>query len=199
MPRLDADTWATIRAKREGTGAPFAALAEEFGVSKTAIVKRAKAEEWADGKDLNPAINAKAYAKVLAAGVSKVTDGHQAAPTAVQMLEAEAERRASVLLAHQTQARQLKTIVDASLAGEETVEVRKDPADPNSPIETRVMPLSMDQRKERADLARRVADAVTLAQAIDRRAFGLNESSKGDADAVITVRRVKRTAIQEDE
>ena len=39
MPRLTADIWATVRAEREA-GATFRALADKFGVSDAAIVRR---------------------------------------------------------------------------------------------------------------------------------------------------------------
>ena len=63
MPRLTADIWATVRAEREA-GATFRALADKFGVSDAAIVRRSQAEGWADGTDVAVAIRRKVSEKV---------------------------------------------------------------------------------------------------------------------------------------
>lgn len=63
MPRLPQEQWAEIRARRE-TGASFGSLAKAFGVSKTAIMKRAKAEGWGDGSDIAELVRERAMAKV---------------------------------------------------------------------------------------------------------------------------------------
>lgn len=65
MPRLPQATWQQIRAERE-TGASFGDLAARYDVTKSAIVKRAKAEAWGDGTDVQAEIRRRAIAKVTA-------------------------------------------------------------------------------------------------------------------------------------
>ena len=90
MPRLSPDQWAEIRALRE-TGASFGALAREFGISKTAIMKRAKAEGWGDGSDIAGLVRERAMAKVtgLVAGSrqKRETAIEHAAETAAAVLQ----------------------------------------------------------------------------------------------------------------
>jgi hypothetical protein len=59
MPRLSRDTWAQIRAEREA-GLSFGLLASRYGISKTAIIQRAKAEGWGDGADVAELVRRKA-------------------------------------------------------------------------------------------------------------------------------------------
>lgn len=92
MPRLSPDTWAEIRALRE-TGISYGALAAEFGVSKTAIMKRAKAESWADGSDVSEIIRKRAMAKVTG-----VVAGDRAKKA--EALDRAADNAASVLNRH---------------------------------------------------------------------------------------------------
>ncbi len=90
MPRLPLEKWAEIRARRE-TGASFGTLAREFGVSKTAIMKRAKAEGWGDGSDIAGLVRDRAMAKVagLVAGPRQKREEalEQAAESAAALLE----------------------------------------------------------------------------------------------------------------
>lgn len=65
MPRLTKDQWEEIRAKREGTGVSFKKLADEYGVSDAAIVKRSKSEGWSDGSDENAIANKLAMRECL--------------------------------------------------------------------------------------------------------------------------------------
>ena len=96
MPRLSKDTWADIRAEREA-GASFLDLAAKYGVSHTAIIKRAKAEGWSDGKDVAEIIRRRVAEKV--SGV--VTAGNPVKRAAA--IDAAANRSAEVVRRHQAE------------------------------------------------------------------------------------------------
>ena len=92
MPRPTRDTWIEIRAEREA-GASFGELAAKYGISKTAIVKRANKEGWSDGTDVADLIRRKANEKV--AGTIVPADKKAAA------IDAAAERAAEIVRRHQ--------------------------------------------------------------------------------------------------
>jgi hypothetical protein len=46
MPRLKPDVWDKVRIKRETEGTSYPKLGQEFGVSHTAVLKRAKMQHW---------------------------------------------------------------------------------------------------------------------------------------------------------
>lgn len=95
MPRLTDDQWAEIRAKREGTGVSFKKLADEYGVSDAAIVKRASSEGWSDGSDGNAEANRRAFEKV--SGI--VSAANQKAR--LESIETAADIKADVIKAQQ--------------------------------------------------------------------------------------------------
>lgn len=96
MPRLTADQWEQIRAEREA-GASFDTLAQRYGVSKTAIIKRAKAERWSDGRDVGEIIRRKVTEKVTGA----VTTGNP--KKRAEAIDAAAERAAELVRRHQAE------------------------------------------------------------------------------------------------
>lgn len=89
MPRLTADQWSEIRARREA-GESFPSLAQAFDVSHQAIQKRAAKENWGDGADVGATVRRKVAEKV--AGVAGVTLEKKA-----QILEAAAEKGAALI------------------------------------------------------------------------------------------------------
>lgn len=95
MPRLTADAWENIRAEREA-GATFEPLAVKYGVSKTAIVKRAKAENWGDGSDLAETIRRKVTEKV--SGIVTVANPKKKA----EAIDAAADRGAAIVARHRS-------------------------------------------------------------------------------------------------
>jgi len=99
MPRLSRDTWAQIRAEREA-GLSFGLLASRYGISKAAIVQRAKAEGWGDGTDVAELVRRKASARLT--GVD-ITD-HQKRAAAI---DAAAELAADVIRRHQAETREV--------------------------------------------------------------------------------------------
>lgn len=93
MPRLTADTWASIRAEREA-GASFPELAKKYGISHQAIQKRAKEEGWSDGRDVADTIRRKVAEKV--AGVVAPCNPKKLA----EAIDAAADRTAAVVERH---------------------------------------------------------------------------------------------------
>lgn len=93
MPRLSQDEWETVRAEREA-GTSYGDLAEKHGVSKAAILKRARKEEWHDGEDVQQIIRQKVNEKVNA--IVTVGDREKRA----QALDEAAEKTAEVVRRH---------------------------------------------------------------------------------------------------
>jgi len=120
MPRLSRDTWKQIRAEREA-GLSFGLLASRYGISKTAIVQRAKAEGWGDGTDAAELVRRKARDKVTGAD----TTDHQKRAAAI---DAAAELAADVIRRHQEEAEQVRELLwrglEASRAAETLDEKR---------------------------------------------------------------------------
>lgn len=94
MPRLTADTWETVRAEREA-GGTFDSLASRFGVSKTAIVKRANREGWSDGTDVAEVIRRKVTEKVT--GIVTTENTKKKA----EAISAAVDRGAEIIRRHQ--------------------------------------------------------------------------------------------------
>jgi hypothetical protein len=92
MPRLSKETWEDVRAEREA-GASFLDLAGKYGVSHTAIIKRAKAEGWSDGQDVAEVIRRKVSEKVSGVVSSRNPEKRAAAIDAAADLRAEVVRR----------------------------------------------------------------------------------------------------------
>ena len=91
MPRLTTEQWAEVRAEREASGASFNELSGRFGVSHTAIIKRAKAEGWGDGQDVAEIVRRKVSEKV--SGLVSTANPEKKAAA----LDAAAERGAEVI------------------------------------------------------------------------------------------------------
>ncbi len=99
MPRLPRDTWEEIRALRE-SGESFGALAREYGVSKTAVLKKAKAEGWADGGDASSLVRTRAIAMVAGMVSGDRTKKAKAMERAVESAAAVIQRQRSYWEAH---------------------------------------------------------------------------------------------------
>lgn len=62
MPRLTLDEWEKARAMREA-GSSLTEVAQQFGIDRAAVSRRAKAEGWGDGSDVIEAIRRKVTEK----------------------------------------------------------------------------------------------------------------------------------------
>lgn len=94
MPRLTQDQWETIRAEREASGASFKDLANKYGVSDVAILKRSRKECWGDGRSVEKLVRDKVSEKV-----SGIVSGANSKKRA-EAIDAEADRRAAVIERH---------------------------------------------------------------------------------------------------
>lgn len=119
MPRLSADQWETIRAEREA-GASFDTLAQRYGVSKTAIIKRAKAEGWSDGQDVGEIIRRKVTEKVT--GV--VTTGNP--KKRAEAIDAAADRSAEIIRRHQEESNAIRERLYAGLKAHRAAEAKEE-------------------------------------------------------------------------
>lgn len=173
MPRLTADQWADVRAERE-TGTSFGDLAERHGVSKAAIIKRAKAEGWSDGADIAEAVRRKVTEKVT--GV--VTTGDPKKKAAA--LDAAADRVAEVVRRHQDEPSGARERVYAGLKAHKQATTKVDKA------------LAFEDLKA----AKIAAEALAIIQAMERKAFGLE--THAEQEIVITNPRNARASKRED-
>ena len=96
MARITADQWADARARREA-GASFREIAEEIGCTAAIIHRKAKAENWGDGSDIEEVVRRKAAEKVN--GVVNSVDPVKKAAA----VEAAADRMAAVVERHKTE------------------------------------------------------------------------------------------------
>lgn len=181
--RPSREAWADARASREAIGTSFEALAKKLGVTQQAVCKRAKTEGWSDGRNLEPIIVQKALAKVYAGAEVGGTTG--ATTSSVEILEAEAQRRADVLLRHQREWDAVRAVFG------EAVKLGEDGK-----------PAAMDtgERYQKGRAAKVVAEALTVIQMGERRAYGLGalDTLPDDGKALLEVRRVPRSTTPTD-
>lgn len=117
MPRLTADQWETVRAEREA-GSSFRELESRHGVSHQAIVKRAKAEGWSNGEDVQAIIRRKVAEKV-AGFVAEANPVKKAAA-----LNDAADRTAEVIRRHQEETNAVRERLYAGLRTHKSAQSR---------------------------------------------------------------------------
>jgi hypothetical protein len=117
MPRLTKEQWENVRAEREA-GASYGDLAAKHGVSKAAILKRARKEEWRDDEDIQQIIRDRAAAKVNAV----VTTGNP--EKRAQALDEAAERTAEVISRHREETNAIRDRLYAGLKAHKRAEDR---------------------------------------------------------------------------
>jgi hypothetical protein len=154
------DQWQAVRAEREASGASFRELAAKHGVSDAAIVKRAKAEGWSDGQDIQDAIRRKVSEKV--SGLVSAADPKKRA----EAISNEASKVAEVVHRHRKEWEQVVMLRQEAL--KVRVEDQKDAFD-------------------RSKLAKITAEMTAIQQAGERKAWGLD---KADGEHTITIERV---------
>ncbi len=82
------------------SGESFGALAREYGVSKTAVLKKAKAEGWADGGDVSSLVRTRAIAMVTGVVSGDRTKKAKAMERAVESAATVIQRQRSDWEAH---------------------------------------------------------------------------------------------------
>lgn len=106
--RPTTDQWETIRAEREA-GATFRDLAARHGVSDAAIVKKSKAQGWADSRDVAEVIRRKVSEKV--SGIVSTANPTKKAAA----IDAAADRGAEVIKRHQDEPNAIRALMYAGV------------------------------------------------------------------------------------
>lgn len=160
MAKRQAVDWERVRAAFEvgGPSASFRALGEKFGVSHTAVRKRADAEGWK--QDLEPAIQRATTAHVSGAVSSGNPEKQQ------QAIDAEAAKRAEVIKRHRAEWQQIAALRQEALA------LRRG-ADGKATRET------VGAAFEAAKLAKITAELTGIQQAGERKAYRLDQAEDG--------------------
>lgn len=152
-PRITQDQWADARAKRE-IGMSISDVAAWLGVDRALVSRRAKAEGWGSGQDLSEAISRKVTEKVT--GIVTPHDPKRVA----EAVEAEADRRVSIIERHKDEWGEHKTLVDKAVR--------------NSDFDL-------------AKLAKITAETIAIRQGGERKAWGIDKASPTDGGKSIPV------------
>lgn len=163
MPRLTAEQWSSVRAEREGSGASFPELARKFGVSFQRIQKVAKEQNWGDGQDVEEIVRRRVAAKVAGIVVTANPEKKAAA------IDAEAARGAEVVNRHRDEPTAARERVYAGLKAHKAAVSKEDKA------------LAFDDLKA----AKIAAEALAIIQAMERKAWGLDQSEARQSTIVI--------------
>lgn len=192
--RIERDYRAGVKTLRQ--------IADENGVSHTAIGKKAKREGWE--RDLSAKIAAKAEALVSKAEVSKEVST-EARITEREIVESNAQAIANAIMAHRGDIRR-----NRALANKLLTELEAQTGDPElfermaelmeSPDEKGVDKLNELYRKvislpSRIDGAKKLAETLRVTIALEREAFGMDKErqveSPLDGMPVDSLRRLK--------
>jgi hypothetical protein len=161
MPRLSRDTWKQIRAEREA-GLSFGLLASRYGISKTAIVQRAKAEGWGDGTDVAELVRRKACARLTGAD----TTDHQKRAAAIDLA---AELAADVIRRHQAETREVYELLWRGLEMHRAAE-------------------TLDEKRlafETLKAAKISSETLANLQRMERVSYGLDDAGGGKTEIII--------------
>jgi 2-oxoglutarate dehydrogenase complex dehydrogenase (E1) component-like enzyme len=169
-------------------------IAGQYGVSHTAINKRAKAEGW--DRDLSAKIQAKAEALVSRREVSREVSSQKAA-TEREIIEANAERIAQVRGEHQADIQRVRSLGLALLAELEGQTSSRELLDQlgellRAPDENGTDKLNDLYRKvistpSRVDSAKKVAETLKHAIGMEREAYGLDDKKPVESTGDITI------------
>lgn len=203
--------WAAIERHFRAGIKPLRTMGEEYGVTHTAIAKRAKRDGW--HRDLRGKIQAKAAEKVSKAAVSKV--GLQlTVATETQVIEANADLQAGIILAEQADGSRHRAI-SRSLLGElevitndlenhKTLGELLDTSGPDDTGTWRKDALNEAYKKVislagRIDAAKKLAETHEKNVNVERRVHGI-EDGEGKTDTVSEmIKDIGRTLRREEE
>jgi len=112
MARVSSEQWTEARARREA-GESITDVAKWLGVDRALVSRRAKAESWSNGEDVEETIRRKVTEKVT--GIVTACDPKKKA----EALDAAASRRADVEIRHQIEWEEHKSLVDQAIAAQD--------------------------------------------------------------------------------
>jgi hypothetical protein len=167
MPRLTEEEWHECRVLRESTGMSFRMLAERFGVSDVAVLKRARKESWGDGGNANEVANR--IARERAQGI--VADkGNNYAHRANSISDA-ADKKAALLRRQQLDWEEHRTDFAKRLPDEQRAAEtgQEELAHPEGPKE----------RGSRLQAAKVAAEMLRVRHEGERRAYGITDQPDG--------------------
>jgi hypothetical protein len=154
MPRLSKETWADIRAEREA-GASFGELAAKYGVDKSAIYRRARAEGWIDDTDVSDVIRRKVNEKVNE--ISTTGDPKKRAAA----IDAAANRAAEIVRRHQEETNAARERLYAGLKAHKAALTKEEKS------------LAFEDLKA----AKIAAEALAIVQRLERINWGLEDTA----------------------
>lgn len=188
LPVID---WAQIEADYRAGFKPLRVIAEENGVSHTAIGKRARKEEWS--RDLSAKIRAKADLLVSKSVVSEEVSKQKAA-TERQTIEANAGLHVQVRLSHRRGLTKLSKLRDAMLEEidaqtteidllTEIVEIARNPDDSGNDRRNDLLQ-KIISLPNRVDSLKKLAEVDEKIRKGEREAYGINpDDDNPDAPA----------------
>jgi hypothetical protein len=161
-------------------------IGSEFGVSDTAIRKRAKKKGWV--RDLSAKIKAQAESKVRSVAVKTVRDvgSRELTPTEHDIVEANADMQAGLILSHREDiqrhrdlSRQLLDELIAQMVGPElrpTLEALAKHANPDEEMIDKALKAveKVISHPSRVDTAKKMAETLKTLVALEREAFGID-------------------------
>jgi len=174
MARLTADQWIEIRSRREA-GESFGNLAKAFGVSKAAIMKRAKLENWLSGDDIEASVRRRVAEKVAGASHAVTAGNFQ---QVAEIIDTEAERRVDVEMRHRQEWEQLEPFRRAAMAK------MKDAHDAGNQSGAKHQWLIA---KVASEVAKNHIQALASKQDAERRAYRLHDPTVVSANAATQI------------
>ena len=181
-------------------------IGKENSISDVAILKRAKRDGWE--RDLSAKIRAKAAAKVSKAAVRKLVSKEQAA-TDAQVVEANAEMQAQIILAHRTDIQASRRIVRAMLdevalltdnrvTVETLAQIAKALEGGDNTIDPRLLDaiVNLPRLPARAQTMQKLVECLRALIALEREAFGVTEKASPLDQITEGLKRLHETPVE---
>lgn len=165
-------------------------LANEFGVSETAIRKRAKQYGWV--KDLSAKIKLKTEAKVRKIEFESHGSSSIDIRTEAEIVESEAEQRAGIHIRHRKHIVKFNGLADALFEELYAQTINKDDFVKLGELMRNEDQQSVDKLNElyrkviatpsRVDSTKKLSETLKTLIGLERQAYGLSDNSNGEAD-----------------